>query len=162
MQRVPYLAMRCSLESPLFPSCSSAAFPFPTFFLAAFSRAKSRWFPTGKYTQCSSFRIRTQLNTDPDPGFWWPKNEQNLHLKKMWIFFLSKIAIYLFLCLRKGRLTYMKSLQPSKENIQHFKIWNFLTSFYFVGHFCHSGSGSGIRIHWSGTLITFPKREFTD
>jgi hypothetical protein len=35
--------------------------------------------------------------------------------------FGSKTTIHLFLSLHKGRPSYRKSLQPSKENIQHFK-----------------------------------------
>jgi hypothetical protein len=56
-------------------------------------------------------RIRhCRLNTDQDPGFWWPKMEK----------------IYLSLRLHKGCPSCRRSLQPSKENIQHFKTWNFL------------------------------------
>ncbi len=65
-------------------------------------------------------RIRIQnfgLNTDPDPGFWWPKLKQFTAKK---IFFLNqKLSIRL----QKVRLSYRRSLQPSKENIQHFKTW---------------------------------------
>jgi hypothetical protein len=62
-----------------------------------------------------------RLNTDPDPirtpgGFWWPKIEKDLQLKKNW----SKTS-YLSLGLHKGRPSYRRSLQLSKENIQHFK-----------------------------------------
>jgi hypothetical protein len=54
---------------------------------------------------------------------------------------------YWSLGLHKGRPSYRRSLQPSKENIQHFKIWKFCTFFYFfVGHFCPPGSGSGSAI----------------
>ncbi len=49
-----------------------------------------------------------------------------------------KIAIYLSLGLSKGRPSYRRSLQLSKENIQQFKTWNFFTFFLFVGHFCPS------------------------
>jgi hypothetical protein len=35
--------------------------------------------------------------------------------------FLSKIAMTLFLGLHKGRPTYRRSLEASKEDIQHFK-----------------------------------------
>ncbi len=45
--------------------------------------------------------------------------------KKNFIFFWSKIAIYLSLGLHIGRPSHRRSLQPSKENIQHFKTWNF-------------------------------------
>ncbi len=54
-----------------------------------------------------------------------------------------KIAIYLSLGLRKGRPSYRRSLQPSKENIQHLK-WNILTFFYF----CFCGSFLRSWIQW--------------
>ncbi len=72
-------------------------------------------------------RIRTQhsrLNTVPDPRFWWPKIKKNIQLKKS-IVFWSKIAIYLSLGLQKGHPSWGRSLHFSKENIQHFKTWNF-------------------------------------
>ncbi len=46
----------------------------------------------------------------------------------------SKIAIYLSLGLHKGCPSYRRSLQPSKEKIQHCKKWNLLT----VLNFCRS------------------------
>ncbi len=82
----------------------------------------------------------------------WPKNENNLQLKKI-IIFDSKVAIYLSLGLHKGRPSYRRSLQPSKENIQHFKTWNFLTFSLFMWvifpSFGPPGSRFWIRIHWS-------------
>jgi hypothetical protein len=36
-------------------------------------------------------------------------------------------------------------IQPSKENVQHFKKIIFLLFSIFVGHFCLPGSGSGLR-----------------
>jgi len=77
----------------------------------------------------------------------------------MLIFFWSKIAIHLSLGLRKGRPSYRWSLQPAKENIQHFKTWNSLTFSIFVGHFFPPGSRSGSnnliesRSTGSGTLV---------
>jgi hypothetical protein len=47
-------------------------------------------------------------------------------------FFWSKIAIYLSLGLHKGRPSYRRSLQPSKENIQHIKRWNLLFNNCFL------------------------------
>jgi len=44
------------------------------------------------------------------------KNGKKLQLKNL-ILFGSKVAIYL----HKGRASNMRNLQPSKENIQHFK-----------------------------------------
>ncbi len=43
----------------------------------------------------------------------------------------KKIRDYLSLGLHKGRPNYRRSLQPSKETIQHFKTWHFLAFFYF-------------------------------
>ncbi len=56
---------------------------------------------------------------------------------------MIKIAIYLSLGLHKGLPSYGRSLQPSKENIQHFKTLNFFLFFSFCGSFCPPGSGSG-------------------
>ncbi len=85
-----------------------------------------------------SLRLETNTEPDPDPG-----------LKKKLNFFLSKTAIYLSLGLHKVCPSYRRSLQLTKEAIQHFKTWIFST---FVGQFCPPGSWSGfrirIRIHW--------------
>jgi hypothetical protein len=68
-----------------------------------------------------------ETNTDPDPiriqGF----NDQKLKKKKITaenfflFFFLLKTAIYLSLGLHKVFPSYRRSLQFSKEAIQHFK-----------------------------------------
>ncbi len=102
-------------------------------------------------------RIRIQtlhfrLNTDPNPDL-MTKNWKKFTAEKKKNFW-SKTAIYLSLGLNKGRPSYKRSLQLSKENLQHFKTWNFLIFSTFVGHFCPPGFGSGfrirnrIRIHW--------------
>jgi hypothetical protein len=53
--------------------------------------------------------------------------------------FDKKIAIYLFLGLHKGHPSYKRSLQASKENIQHFKTHEIsLKNFYFCGSFLPS------------------------
>jgi hypothetical protein len=49
----------------------------------------------------------------------------------------------LSLGLQKGRPSYRRSFQPSKENIQLVKTCNCLIFSTFVGHFCPTGSGSG-------------------
>ncbi len=41
------------------------------------------------------------------------------------------LSVYLFLVLLKGHLSYRRSFQPSKENIQHFKKWNEINCFSF-------------------------------
>jgi hypothetical protein len=69
-------------------------------------------------------------NTDPDPiriqGFNDQKLGKKLQLKIFLnFFFLSKTAIYLFLGLQKVCPSYRRSLQFSKEAIQHFKTWTF-------------------------------------
>ncbi len=96
--------------------------------------------------------------SDPDPAFkaeyWIPIRIRHqsgsrilmtnnwLTAEKKMIIFWSNIAIYLSLGLHKGRPNYSKSFQFWKENIQHFKIWNFLTFSIFVDHFCPPGSRS--------------------
>ncbi len=83
------------------------------------------------------FRIRSQhfrLNTVPVRiQDWMTKNWKNLQLKKILIFFRSKIAVYLFRGLLKRRPNYKISLHHSKENIHHFKTC--LTFSYFCGSF---------------------------
>jgi hypothetical protein len=65
------------------------------------------------------------LNTglDPDPFFW------------------IKTTLYLSLGLHKGRPSYKRSLQLSKENVQALQNMKFFTT--FVGHFCPPGPRSG-------------------
>ncbi len=64
-------------------------------------------------------------------GFNDQKLEKNYSWKKNLIFFLSKTAIYLSLGLHKVCPSYRKSLQLSKEAIQHFKTWTF-TNFFLL------------------------------
>ncbi len=84
---------------------------------------------------------RSESNTFPDPiriqGF----NDQK---RKKLLFFYQKLPFTLSLGLHKERPSYWRSLQLSKEAIQHFKTWNFLIFFYFCGSFLPSW----IRIHW--------------
>ncbi len=93
-----------------------------------------------------AFQVNTDPDTDPDPWFWWAKIENNT-ADVFFTFFLSKIAIFLSLGLHKGRPSYRRNLQPSKENIyvalQKLKFINFFS--IFVGHFCPPGSRSGSR-----------------
>ncbi len=77
-------------------------------------------------------RYRSGCGSNPDPGFWWLEIGKNLQLEKNLIFFWSKIANYLSLGLHQVRPCYRRSLQPSKENIQNFKKWNFINFFLFV------------------------------
>ncbi len=101
------------------------------------------------FSNCGSgFRIRIP---NPGPGsgsrVWWPKIERIYSWKFLFLFSWSKIAGFLSLLgLNKGRPSYRRSLQPSKENIQHFKTWKFCTFFYFLGNFCPPRSGSGSAI----------------
>jgi hypothetical protein len=75
-------------------------------------------------------------------GFNDQKLKKKLLLNKNQIFFESKTTIYLSLSLYKERSSYRRSLQLSKEAIQHFKTWTFKFVSTFVGHFCPPGSGS--------------------
>jgi hypothetical protein len=76
---------------------------------------------------------------------------KNLQLKKI----VSKTAIFLSIGILKGSPIYMRSLQPSKENIQLFKALNFFTFFLFCGSFLPPGSGSAfpVRIRIQSTKI---------
>ncbi len=69
-----------------------------------------------------------------------------LNWKKIYsweIFFFYQTTIYLSIGLHKGRPSYKRSLQLSKENIQHVKKLNFLIFSTSVGYFCPPGTGSG-------------------
>ncbi len=57
----------------------------------------------------------------------------------------KKMAIYLSLEFRKGCPSYRRSFHPSKENIQHFKTWNFTLWIIlaFLSSDTHSQCGSG-------------------
>ena len=99
------------------------------------------------FIRIQHFRLNT--NADPDPiririqsgsRALMTKNWKKITAEKKVNFFWSKTAIYLSLGLHKVCPGYRRSLQLTKEAIQHFKTWIFST---FVGHFCPSGSGSG-------------------
>jgi hypothetical protein len=69
-----------------------------------------------------------QLQPDPDPAFYagYQSGSRVLMIKNLtiysWIFLMSKIAIYVSLDIHKGHPSYTRSLQPSKENMQHFHL----------------------------------------
>ncbi len=114
---VPYVLSLCALNrfsDPRWFNADPDTYPDPAFFLIA----------------------------DSDPGsgsrVWWLKIEKNLQLEIKFLFSLSKLAIYLSLGLHKGRTSYRRSLQPSKENIQHFKTWKSCNFSYFCGSFLPS------------------------
>ncbi len=71
-------------------------------------------------------------------------NDQKLEKLQLKNFFLLKTAIYISLGLHKVHPSYRRSLQLSREAIQHFKTWTFKKFSTFVGLFCQSW----IRIHW--------------
>ncbi len=91
--------------------------------------------------------FRLTFDPDPDPILFQVFNNQkigkNLQLKKNYIFG-SKTTINISLGLFKGCPNYRRSLQLSKENIQHLKRRrrHFLIFFYF----CRSLLASWIRI----------------
>ncbi len=58
----------------------------------------------------------------------------------IYIFFFSKIAIYLSLGLQKACPSYRRS-HPTLQNMNFYKFFS-----TFVGHFCPPGSGSRFRI----------------
>ncbi len=80
-------------------------------------------------TVCNFFLAVTWFHSKiPNPG-------SRIHGPK------SKIAIYLCLGLYEGRPSYRRSLNPSIENILHFKPRNFFTFSIMVGNFFPRGSG---------------------
>ncbi len=78
------------------------------------------------------FRIRIQSGS----RVFLTKNSTKFKAEKK--FFWIKNKIYLSLGLHKGLLSYKRSLQLSKGNIQHFKVWNFIIFFYLSGLFLPS------------------------
>ncbi len=60
----------------------------------------------------------------------------------------------------KGRPIYCRSLQPSKENIQHFNM-NYMKFFLFCGSFCPPGSGSANPMRIQQTKINADFRNHT-
>jgi hypothetical protein len=66
-----------------------------------------------------------QVNPDPNPTPIWGFDVQNLKKRKtaekFFGSFLIKNCNLLIPSLHKGRPSYRRSLQPSKENMQHFK-----------------------------------------
>ncbi len=120
--------------------------------------ADPHWFNADPDTDPAFFLI-----ADPESGsrVLWPKIERIYSWKVLFLFSWSKIAIYLSLGLHKGRPSSRKSLQPSKENIQHFKSWKFCTFLYFFWVIFalldpdpqfECGSGSAPKCHGSPTL----------
>ncbi len=75
----------------------------------------------------------------PNPGFWWPKNKNKNY---SWKFFFFCNLTYPYPSIKYRYVQVQKSLQPSKENIQHFKTWNFLIFFLFLWVIFALGSGS--------------------
>ncbi len=89
-------------------------------------------------------------NTNPDPGFLWPKIEKIYSWKKIDIFLTKlKIAIYLLLGLQKAKRTFKHvqatgeafSPQKRKSSTSKYEISQLFS--FFMGHFCPPGSGSG-------------------
>ncbi len=114
-------------------------------------RNRIHWFRIRiQHLRLVSIRIQVLCGS----GFWWPNWKIFTAENKFGTYFLwSKIAIYLSLDLHKGRPSYRRSLKPSKENIQHFKTWNFLNFFYFCVSF---GNPGWIRIRNTGSQLSRP------
>ncbi len=93
---------------------------------------------------------RSGSGSNPDPIRIQDFNDQKLKkitAEKIFLFFFwSKTAIYLSLGLHKVCPSYRRSLQLTKEAIQHFKTWTFKIIFYFCGSFLPSWIR--IRNHW--------------
>ncbi len=133
----PHRWFQCGSGSSIFGQCGSGS--GSSIFGQCGSGSKYSIFG-----QCGS-------GSDPDSGSDDQKFE-NFYRWKIYIYFLSKISIHLSLGLHKGHPSYRLSLNPSKENIQLFKTWNFFTFCVSVLPYlirirptnakCGSGSGS--------------------
>ncbi len=136
--------------------CSSLPRPATTWFRQTLSNPSS-----GLYRSSSSSRVLDpygiHLIRIRIQGFYMTKNWKKFTAEKF--FFGSKTTIYISLGFFKGRTSYKRNLQLSKENIQHLKPWNFLIFFYFCRSFLPSSIRIRIRIPntdpdrlaWSGS-----------
>ncbi len=109
----------------------------------------------------------------PKPVYW--KFVQN-------IFLIKNCNLPILRPPNKGRPTYRRSLQPSEENIKHFKTWNFSTFFRIFESFLpfwirilipdpdpliwlnpdriqNTGVGCRGGVQWGGDLLPSPQRE---
>jgi hypothetical protein len=98
-------------------------------------------------------RIRIQFffliaDADPDPvpdlGFDDQKYKKMYSWKFFYIFFGSKLAIYLSLCLHTGRVAQAtgEAFSHQKRTSSTSKHENYILFSIFVYHFCPPGSGS--------------------
>ncbi len=104
-----------------------------------------------------------ETNTEPDPDPIRIQGFNDQKLKKKLQFFWSKTAIYLSLDLHKVCPSYRRSLQFSKEAIQHFKTWTFTNYclllwviFALLDPDPDSGSGSTDPIEYGSNLDPDP------
>jgi hypothetical protein len=104
-------------------------------FLISASRVVDPYYFFRIRIRIQSLRLETNTDPDPDPiriqGFNDQKLIKNYSWKFLIIFFISENAIYLSLGLHKVCPSYRRSLQLSKEAIQHFKTWT-LTNFFLL------------------------------
>ncbi len=103
------------------------------------------------YGSRSSISSEPGSGSNPDAGFWWLKTkEKKYSWKFFYIFFWSKIAIYLSLGVHNGLPSYRRSLSPPKRTSSTSKN-EIYKPFFFV---CGSFLPSWIRIQIQG-LIDF-------
>ncbi len=88
----------------------------------------------------------TVPDMDTDPGFWWPKIEEDILLtaiRNIYIWARDKLKLFSFSFFeQKLKFTFswasiqdVQATGEAKENIQHFKRWNLLNVYYFSGSF---------------------------
>jgi hypothetical protein len=106
---------------------------------------------------CSSYTWICSFVQISDSGLFTHDREPRVFMTKI---VKKKPLIYLLASMKDNKAT-GESLQPSNENIQHFKHKNLFTFSIFVVHFCPPVSGSSWpismrnRIHNSATGINF-------
>jgi hypothetical protein len=80
--------------------------------------------PDASSTISSFYHCCEVVHTDPDPAFWAEYRSGTGSNSDPG--FGYKLCTYPYsLGLHKGFPSYTRSLQPSNENIQHLKTWNF-------------------------------------
>ncbi len=87
-----------------------------------------------------AFQAEYQSGSNPDQGFWWPKIEKRSQKK---IVLIKNCNLPIPRPPQRRSKLHNRSLQHSKENIQHFITWNSLIFSISVGLFFLPGSESG-------------------
>ncbi len=94
-------------------------------------------------------------DTDPDPGFWWPKTAEKKYSWNFFFFFDPKLQFTCSYATIKYLQATGEAFSSQKRTYSTSKNEIYYLFPMFLGHFCPSGSGSGLQIririqktHW--------------